>query len=309
MSPDLIEFIMQLTACDKKSLSQKALKTAEEAGELAKRVLPYEGAHCTNHRFVTDDRILEECADVMLTSMSIAYHLGFTHEELVAMMLAKAKKWERLIAQDPLESLPYEIHITVTVPETESIESFTARFTDWCDRAQVKPVILDLHGQMNIKDVMTSHVHVGTNQTAYATAIKTYTALTFADFCPVRIKIETVPWHPAAPQTSTDIMPRHCYFECHVPLRIAIGDVDNARALCESLGMHMSANARKVYDGEMVYMATYRRNDTYYPMFQTLVDERVEQISRQYSLAKEKPHIEFSVYDTNVAHDSGWLDS
>jgi hypothetical protein len=51
INPDLIEFIKTLSLNDKKTLTQKALKTSEEVGELAKAVLPFEGAAGTLHRF------------------------------------------------------------------------------------------------------------------------------------------------------------------------------------------------------------------------------------------------------------------
>lgn len=39
------DFIKKLSLSDKKTLSQKALKTCEEVGELAKAVLPFDSAH------------------------------------------------------------------------------------------------------------------------------------------------------------------------------------------------------------------------------------------------------------------------
>ncbi len=80
MSPELFEYIQRLSLADKKTLSQKALKVAEESGELAKVVLPFDNAAGTIHRFIEKGRILEESVDVILTAISIAYELGYTHE-------------------------------------------------------------------------------------------------------------------------------------------------------------------------------------------------------------------------------------
>jgi len=115
------EFIKQLSLNDKKTLSQKALKTCEEVGELAKAILPFDSAHGTNHRFVDRERILEEIADVHLTNISIAYSLGFTDEEITDMIHQKSLKWSELQAKEEKAQfpLPFEIHITVdgTLPK------------------------------------------------------------------------------------------------------------------------------------------------------------------------------------------------
>ena len=109
------EFIKQLSLSDKKSLSQKALKTCEEVGELAKAILPFDSAHGTNHRFVDREKILEEIADVHLTNLSIAYSLGFSDEEITDMIHQKSLKWSELQAKEEKAQfpLPFEIHITV----------------------------------------------------------------------------------------------------------------------------------------------------------------------------------------------------
>lgn len=108
------EFIRQLSLDDKKNLSQKALKTCEEVGELAKAVLPYESAPGTNHRFIDKYKILEEVADVYLTSMSIAYCLGFSDEEIEGMINQKSLKWSELLSRAPKKwpiSNPSPVHL------------------------------------------------------------------------------------------------------------------------------------------------------------------------------------------------------
>lgn len=57
---NLNNYIKSLSIKDKKTLSQKGLKLAEEVGELAKAILPYDSAHGTNHRFIDKEKILEE---------------------------------------------------------------------------------------------------------------------------------------------------------------------------------------------------------------------------------------------------------
>ncbi len=82
MNAELLNYIRSLSLKDTKTLSQKALKTTEEVGELAKAILPFDGAHGTNHRFVNKENITEECVDVILCALSIAYSLGSTDSSL-----------------------------------------------------------------------------------------------------------------------------------------------------------------------------------------------------------------------------------
>jgi hypothetical protein len=86
MDQQLLDFIRTLSINDKKTLIGKALKSAEECGELAKAVLPFENAPGTTHRFIEKNKILQECVDLMLTAMSIVYDLGYSDEELFSMM-------------------------------------------------------------------------------------------------------------------------------------------------------------------------------------------------------------------------------
>ena len=100
MRTDLLNYIRELSFLDEKNLSQKALKLVEEVGELAKAVLPYDNAYCTNHRFVTPAKILEEVADSLLVALSIAYTLGYTDEDLDQEMRRKDVYWAELKSRE-----------------------------------------------------------------------------------------------------------------------------------------------------------------------------------------------------------------
>ena len=107
----LSDFIKELTEQDTKSLSQKALKVCEETGELAKVILPFDNADGTLHRFVDKQRILEEIADIYLTSISIAYDLGFTDDEIEEMVTTKTKKWADIQMREAKvkDNIPFEL--------------------------------------------------------------------------------------------------------------------------------------------------------------------------------------------------------
>lgn len=303
----LLDRVKALSATDTKTLSQKALKTAEEVGELAKVVLPYDNAFATTHRFIESGQILQEVADVMLTALSIAYDLGYDHDDIFDMMEHKADKWERLQTKSSVSyPLPYEIHITIT--DIQHI----SEFKEACAKIGVKPIVLQLQnqsGQRVMGDVMTSSKHYGTNRSAYEAACQIASELDLFGFSVVRVKIESVPWHPAAPANATETMPPGCYFESHLPINIAVEDIPSLRELCEQFDLHTSRNIFKQNaDGTVVLMTTFRRSNLGYVDFQAIVDSIVYSLtSHGYNIGKSV--VEFSVYDTKNSHDAAWLTS
>ncbi len=205
MNKDTLDYIRLLSKSDEKSLTQKALKTCEEVGELAKCVLPFENAYATTHRFVDRKKILEECADTFLCVKSIVCDMDFSEEEFEEMVLHKMKFWADLQAREGRIKypIPFECHVTVDMrgatSNTKSIDDFKAV----CAQVGVKPILLDLHladGAV-VKDMMTSSVFMGDNRKAFLELKRISNCLAENGFKVIREKIETIPWHPAAPTT------------------------------------------------------------------------------------------------------------
>jgi NTP pyrophosphatase (non-canonical NTP hydrolase) len=325
------EFIKQLSLNDKKTLSQKALKTCEEVGELAKAVLPFDSAHGTNHRFVDREKILEEIADVHLTNISIAYSLNFTDEEIMDMIHRKSLKWSELQAREEKAQfpLPYEIHITVDgIEMKDPIMCDSKRFdqdyfTKVCkDYLCVKPITLDLEiNGGSIRDVMTSSKHFGDNRSAYEESQRIVSRLEECGFEVLRTKIESVPWHPAAPVISTGKeIPNGCYFESHIGVIISPDEKDDLNdfvnsSLTNGHLIELSGKAKlsrnffkPVKDGKFVNMLTYRSNMCGRPKFQLEV-EGIKHLLKEEGFEFEKVEVEYSIYDTNVSHDSAWINN
>ena len=221
------DYIKDLSIKDKKTLSQKALKLVEEIGELARVILPYDSAHGTNHRFTDKDAILEELVDIYLTNISISHSLGFTDEEFNEMLVKKTEKWGSLQSKEEQATfpLPFEIHVTVDGDKSkrENFHFDIDEFKEDCSIVGVKPIVIDLEindGSI-IKDVMTSSKFFGDNRTAYEESERIVTELKNRGYDVVRNKIETVPWHPAAPVISRgEAIPNGCYFESHIGIVI-----------------------------------------------------------------------------------------
>lgn len=315
MNSDFLKYVRHLSKQDRKSLSQKALKTCEEVGELAKVVLPYENAYATTHRFTERERILEEAVDTILCALSVAYEVDSTDDEIDAMLLQKAEKWAKLQINeaDVKYPLPFEIHITVKLPLMHLYE--IQRFQDDCKSIDVKPIVLDLQGKSGntvMDDVMTSSKHFGTNASAYRAAMEVRTSLFKMGYKIERVKIETVPWHPAAPKMLAKDMPPNCYFEAHIPVTLRDGEQDHLRRILHDEGrnhVHMSKNTfKKNEDGTSVVMLTLRRTDCTASVF----DYEVKALQRTLIVTgwqTGKVHTEFAVYDTKVSHDTAWINA
>jgi len=240
----LLEFIKNLSINDKKNLSQKALKVSEECGELAKVILPFDGAYATNHRFSTKEKILEQVVDTMLSAISIAYSIECTDDEIKDMFDKKSIYWSELQAkEDKLKyPLPFEIHVTIKRPYD------VERYKKDCEEIGVKPIVLDLD---NTKiDVMTSSIHYGDNKSAYENMKNVTTGLINRGYTVIREKIETFPFHPAAPtaKDANPTMPKDCYFESHISVTIKKSDKDGLVHLASEHDAHLSRNFFKKID-------------------------------------------------------------
>lgn len=306
MDSKLLDFIKELSLRDKKNLSQKALKVSEEAGELAKAVLPFENAYATNHRFSDKKKILTECADVILTAISIAYDLGYSHEEIEEVILYKATYWQELqVKEDSLKyPIPYEIHVTVEKPA--DIEAFKTA----CREIEVKPIVLDLenNAQSVMIDVMTSSHYFGDNRGSYEETKRISNHLISKGFNVLREKIETVPWHPAAPDSHFKKMPENCYFEAHVSVMCTKDTKQKLDLIAGAHGAHLSRNFFKKIDNDtFVNMITLRTYSGPFSAFDSRVKSLCMELDER-KFAYEKVITEFAIYDTKVSHDFKWLD-
>lgn len=312
---DVFTTIKQLSEIDEKTLTQRALKTAEEVGEMAKYVIPYENGFATTHRFVTDTKILEEAVDTILCALSVAYKLGYDDSDISDMMTQKCVKWSRL-QQASIKGrfpIPFEIHVTVRLQHKDEIELFK----NSCAQVGVKPIVLDL--KEGLQDVMTSSIIVTDNVGAYNELIRISQRLRDFGFNVVRDKIETVPWHPAVPLFKEDINPNR-YFECHI--NIVVND-EERQLLVDwndqfNVGGHFSKNVfKRINDTDFVQMFTLRSttiNNSYnvntvgdFSSYIHLVLQKLNELDGLRPGSVMKHTIEYAIYDTNIAHDTSWV--
>ena len=309
---NVLEYIRTLSENDSKSLSEKALKTAEEVGELARVVLPFDNADGTKHRFVDKEEILEEAIDTVLAAISIPYSMGYSTEDIKYMMLKKANKWQAIQKKhSKIEDLiPYEIHITVGFSGLNLESKLNLpRFKNACSYLGVKPIVLDLEGKSgSVKDVMTSSDFFGNNGGVILEVQRIKDHLEKIGFNVIRSKVETVPWHPAAPQQEGEAMPGDCYFEAHIGCIITPMEKPKLIKVAMETDAHISKNFfKKIEDGKCVNMITLRNYDTHNSAFKNQVDELKAKLDKE-EIDYEKVIIEFAIYDTKVSHDFLWLE-
>lgn len=326
---NLQEFIKELSLKDKKNLQGKFTKLIEETGELARVILPFESAHGTNHRFTDREDILEELVDIHLCNVSILHSLGFTEEEFEEMLTVKSKKWSQLQANEERGfPLPFEIHISINTKYESHINSNIHtnvnglkefnydKFVEVCEKIGVKPIILDLEvDKDSIRDVMTSSKHFGDNRSAYEECIRISKELDKHGYFIIRKKIETTPWHPAAPSLSKGKIENDCYFESHIGVSIRPEHKDSLSSFVKSLSdiIDLSGNARlsrnffkKSKDGRFINMLTYRSNDCGSIKFKMEV-QGIKSLLEEHGFDFEKVEIEYAIYDTNISHDAKWI--
>lgn len=309
MEKGLLEFIKLLSENDNKNLSLQTVKLMEEAGELAKNVLPYEMASGSLHRFTSKQDILDNSIDVILVALSIAYKLGYQDAEIFDIMQKKSMYWAHLQKNEKRVDafkIPHEIHITVKeVPDLTT-------FKEHCKQLEVKPIVLDLHTrQSTLVDVMTSSIYIGTTSQAYESLLVLKKKLQEFGYEVVRGKIEAAPWHPMVPtKENTFGHKENNYFESHIEVYLEEGSKHNLESLKElanELSVHVSNNFFKRTKEVSTVMLTYREYYGTLEFFkETLADIRSKLIERGFSISK-KEIIEYTVFDSNVYHDIEWL--
>lgn len=298
----LLHQINLLSKRDTKTLSQKALKAAEEVGELAAEVLPYEGAEGTNHRLPNSDAIAEECADVILVAYSILKAMDRTDAEIIDVIQKKTDYWQFLTDNEryaDINNLEFEIHITVS--QVDDIEKFKRD----CNTIGIKPIILDLYTpDMVIKDVMTSSHYRGDTKSVveYSKALVKY--FKNLGYRVVREKIESAPWHPAAIAHKQG---KSAYFEAHFEF-CDLNKKNLVEAFAKNHNIHLSRNVMKKGDRQAI-MGTYRVDAS-----QVSVEEFKAKVADIFACVvpmgvRKQPVVEYSLFDSNKAHDKEWVNA
>lgn len=212
----------------------------------------------------------------------------------------------------------FEVHVTVkTLADENARTTFQKHCSDLSEfgfPASVKPVLIENESGEIPTQMMTASYHRGTLGDVHLQAFRLSQALVRAGYVISRTKIESLLSNLGVPVTDEEAarLSPDCYFEFHIKLRLA-GDapLKPLQAIAERHGAHLSRNAlsksveqTKTWQRRFVNLRLYQvGRDTALARFQACVDELEEA-----GYAIEKLVREYSVYDSNVALDRGWID-
>lgn len=97
----LIDNIRNTMATEGRSLLERALKTSEEAGELAGAVLSLTKSPGSEYKNKTVEDVVEESADVFICSLAMAIHAdpNFRWDDFLIVIGSKLGKWKSKIEE------------------------------------------------------------------------------------------------------------------------------------------------------------------------------------------------------------------
>nr|WP_256434708.1 non-canonical purine NTP pyrophosphatase [Myxococcus sp. CA051A] len=202
----------------------------------------------------------------------------------------------------------YEAHLTVSARTEEDLQRFRA----FCDAASVKCIFIELGRGAEPFQPMTASYHHGTLRQALEEVRGMARALASEGFDVTRMKLEALGKSRDMPEDDETARAQPAnYFEFHVKALIpASGEgLDTLHARCTRHGAHLSRNARKLReDGASERFVTLRVHH----MGKANADARFNALLEDLSglgLTLTQRLREFTVYDSNLGLDRGWLET
>lgn len=197
----------------------------------------------------------------------------------------------------------FEAHITVNAVGDER-----GRFIELCEALDVKAIVIALERGTTPVQPMSASYHRGALAEVQLEVFELARRIAGAGFDVSRVKIEATGGNRELPDTDADAAARpELYFEFHVKVSLP-ADADHAALaeLCASHDAHLSRNARRVTEGRRVHFVTQRA----YGLGRANATDRFHALHRALKDAGyELSHVlvEYTVYDSNVHVDHGWL--
>lgn len=345
MNKELINQIVQNTNLDKKDFLATYAKVGEENGELAKEILSYLNEPTNLHRYSTKKNILEECVDSILTVYSLALKVGATPDDIEEMMGLKLSKWSTILTNEGrlknIETIPFEYHCTFAESNFsyDDLKIICAKYG-----AKFIELELELQDKSIVYEYMTSSIYYGKNSDAIQMCEDLAENLEKEGLTIIRKKVETVAWHPQAPQTyptelkfgnfeahieipikdNTPVYyvgPKRCtqayptelkagYFEAHIEIPIIKDNMPfyyvGLKRCSQEFNAVFSRNVAKQSDEHYIQMATIREYRTNRTAFEKKVNEYIDELNKM-KLNVSVPLLEYCLYDTNPELDNKWI--
>jgi len=208
----------------------------------------------------------------------------------------------------------FEAHVTVTLAKGREEEEMD-RFQAACAELGVKHIAIELPSGETPRQPMTASFHRGALAKVEAEVVAIAQALARKGFDVPRTKIEAHGIPRDAPESDEEAAraPTTSYFEYHVKLALpSDADLAELGSRCRALGAHLSRNARAGVgkDGLVERFVTLRVHGK----GRVTAEERFRELTKMLETAMGelggalRGRIrEYTVFDTNVALDRGWL--
>lgn len=201
----------------------------------------------------------------------------------------------------------FEIHITVHAHQAEKLAAFAIE-------RGVKFLHIVLDRGAHVSQPMLTLTGRGALADQHAAAQRWQGELREAGIYPCRSKIEAAPWCVGVPQSDEQaaVEPGGRYFEHHVKLLLQSTVVADLVALTDLVtphGARLSRNARRqLADGAQERFVNQRCHGVGLATARRRLDELVETL-RAAGHEPKTVEQEYVVFDSDLRHDHGWLDS
>lgn len=201
----------------------------------------------------------------------------------------------------------FEVHVTVRPPNLAAFERFRA----WCLLHDCKCVRIVLARGEHVEQPMATWRRGATTLPAVVAETRYLIGELERVAIPmVRVKVEAEPDNEGVPQTDAEAAAHDLanYFEHHVKLvRDPAADREALPQTCMELSAHLSRNAwRDNFRGREERFVTMRC----YLVGRATADQRLQRLLAALTNLGEKvieAESEYTVYDSNVELDAGWL--
>lgn len=196
----------------------------------------------------------------------------------------------------------FDIHITVKVSDVFKLRMY-------CLDNRIKPLmIVSSHGDNSIQ-MMLSKYKNGTEEEVIERANTMAKELQNKYGCEImRIKVEAMIGNEGVPEHENDVKNPSKYFEFHIGIPVnSSEEYTRLQNVCHSAGAVLSFNAFKA---EFMPIITIRIPG--HKGRKNAIEKKnkiMDEIKSHSFHTNDRMHSEFSVYDTNVEFDKGWLDS
>lgn len=200
----------------------------------------------------------------------------------------------------------FEAHVTIKPVNSE----LKRKFSLLCQKLNVKCVFIELAEGVSCSQLMTASYHHGAFKDVLQKINQIAQNIVNADFEVTRIKIEAMVSNQDIPifDIEAQKLPKSNYFEFHVKAILSASDnLEVLRKYCLQHDAYLSKNAfQKLVDGTQERFITMRMYGIGYKSAQTRFDKLIVLLrNKGFKLSQQQR--EYTVYDSNLNLDAGWV--